>query len=54
MIAAVKEWEESNKLVLPTAQQIADAKSGGQLSTSGSVLTGNETPQELYDIASGL
>jgi hypothetical protein len=54
MIEAVKEWEESNKLVLPTAQQIADAKSGGQLSTSGSVLTGNETPQELYDIASGL
>jgi hypothetical protein len=54
MIEAVKEWEESNKLVLPTAQQIADAKSGGQLSTSGSVLTGNETPEELIELALGL
>lgn len=54
MIEAVKKWEESNKLVLPTAQQIADAKSAGQLSTSGSVLTGNETEKELIEIALGL
>jgi len=54
MIEAVKEWEESNKLVLPTAEQMAAAKSKGNISTSGSVLTGNETPEELIEIALGL
>ena len=54
MIAKVKEWEESNKLVLPTAKQIADAKSAGNISTSGSVLSGNETNKELIEIALAL
>ena len=54
MVEKVKEWEETNQLVLPTAQEIADAKSAGNISTSGSVLTGKETNQELIDLATNL
>ena len=54
MVDKVKEWEKSNQLVLPTAQEMADAKSAGNLSTSGAVLTGKETNLELIDIAEAL
>ena len=51
MIAAVKEWEESNKLVLPTAQQIADAKSGGNISTAGSIIPQGATDADIIKMA---
>jgi hypothetical protein len=54
MVAKVKEWEKSNQLVLPTAQEMADAKSAGNLSTSGAVLTGQETDLELIEMAQAL
>ena len=54
MVEKVKEWEKTNQLVLPTAEEIAEAKSAGNISTSGSVLTGDETNQELIDLAMNL
>ena len=54
MVAKVKEWEKSNQLVLPTAQEMADAKSKGNISTSGAVLTGQETDLELIEMAQAL
>ena len=54
MVEKVKEWEKTNQLVLPTAEEIAEAKSAGNISTSGSVLTGDETNQELIDLATNL
>jgi len=50
----VKEWEDSNMLILPTAEQMAEAKGEGVVSLSGGVLTGKETPQELFALADAL
>ena len=51
MQKAVKEWEESNKLVLPTAEQIAAAKSGGNISTAGSIIPQGATNADIIKMA---
>jgi hypothetical protein len=51
----VKEWEENNLLVLPTAAEMEEAKSeGNKVVGSDQVLTGKETATELYNMVNAL